>query len=91
MRVLQAGMIVMGLPLLWAAAPADTAPEAALRLTPRGEAPVEAPPRPPVAASASPQPLSFGLQKISYPAGVTATFAQVYGNLRGFRPLTLDL
>jgi acetyl esterase/lipase len=92
MRVLRAGVIVLGLPLLWAAAPAGTAPEATLRLTPRVDAAQDMPLPPAAAANpAPPQPLSFGLQKISYPSGVTATFAQTYGSLRGFRPLTLDL
>jgi acetyl esterase/lipase len=91
MRILRVSMAVMGLPLLWAAAPADTAPEAALRLTPRDEASQATPLRLPASGATPAQPPSFGLQKISYPAGVTATFAQTYGNLRGFRPLTLDL
>jgi acetyl esterase/lipase len=92
MRILRVGVIILGLPLLWAAAPAGNAPDPVLRLTPTGEAPQEAPLRPPVlAATPVPPPPSFALQKISYPGNVTATFAQVYGNLRGFRPLTLDL
>ena len=89
MRFLRVGAMILGLPLLWAAAPAGNAPDPVLRLTPTGEAPQQAPLRPP--APVPPLPQSFAPQKVDYPAGVTATFAQVYGNLRGFRPLTLDL
>ena len=97
MRILQGGLIGLCLPLLLAAAYADTAPDATVRLTPAGDAGLDAPrpaqpapaPQAPVLAPA--QPLSFGPQKIAYPGGVTATFDITYGNLKGFRPLTLDI
>jgi acetyl esterase/lipase len=97
MRILQGGLISLCLPLLLAAAYADTAPDAALRLTPAGEAgPASAPPQ---AASAPQapvltapvQPLSFGPQRIGFPGNVNATFDLAYGTLKGFRPLTLDI
>jgi acetyl esterase/lipase len=101
MRILQGGLLCLCLPLLLAAALADTVPDATLRLTPTGES---APPRlaPPATPVASPppaqpqiqpqiQPMSFGPQKLAFPGNVTATFDLVYGSLRGFRPLTLDI
>ncbi len=102
MRIGAAGLLGLSLPLLLAAAPADApdaAPDVALRLTPRGEdvtAPIRLPqgaPQPvqPPQQPQPPQPLSFGLQRISYPGNVEATFDVVFGNLKGFRPLTLDL
>jgi acetyl esterase/lipase len=91
MRILRVGVMILGLPLLWAAAPADNAPDPLLRLTPRDEAPRETSSHPPAASVTPLPPLSFAPQTIGYPGNVTATFAQVYGNLRGFRPLTLDL
>ena len=103
MRSLRWGIAAFGLPLLLAAAAlGQGVPDAALRLTPSLDpVPVMADP-PPVQASAAPapvsamptpapQPPSFGLQRISYPNGVTATFDMIYANLRGYRPLTLDL
>ena len=91
MRILRVGVMILGLPLLWAAAPADNAPDPLLRLTPRDEAPQQTPSHPPAASVTPPPPPSFAPQTIGYPGNVTATFARVYGNLRGFRPLTLDL
>jgi len=89
MRIVPLGLAVLALPLLLAAAPADMAPDPTLRLTPTGETPL-APPAP-MSQPMPAQPSSFGPQKISYAGGVTATFDQIYGRLRGFRPLTLDL
>ena len=86
------GCRIAGLePAAVAAAPAGT-PDATLRLTPTGDvtAPVRLPQAPP-APVPPPQPLSFGPQRISYPGNVEATFDVVYGGLKGFRPLTLDL
>jgi acetyl esterase/lipase len=98
MRISSGGMAVLCLPLLLAAAAwADTAPDAALRLTPAGEtaAPTPARPVPPTPTPQAPvlsaPPLSFGPQKIGFPGGVNATFDLVYGSLKGFRPLTLDV
>jgi acetyl esterase/lipase len=85
MRILPACLLGFCLPLLMAAGVPDTIPDAALRLTPEIENP--APPLPPPA----PLALSFGPQRLSFPGGVNAVFDQVYGSLRGFRPLTLDL
>ena len=39
----------------------------------------------------APQSAVYGPQKLSFPGGVTALFDVTYANLRGFRPLTLDL
>jgi len=95
MRITRAGLLGLSLPLLLAAAPADVpAPDATLRLTPTGDQAVTAPVRLPGVAAAPlqpPQPLSFGPQRISYPGNVEAVFDVTYGNLKGFRPLTLDL
>lgn len=91
-------MLCLCLPLLLAAAPSDTVPDATLRLTPTGEASLDTPlrlsPPVPLPAQVSPAPvqsLSFGPQKIAFPGGVSATFDLVYGSLKGFRPLTLDI
>ena len=91
MRIAPAGLLGLSLPLLLAAAP-DATPDAMLRLTPTGDvtAPVRLPQAPP-APVPPPQPLSFGPQRISYPGNVEASFDVVYGNLKGYRPLTLDL
>jgi acetyl esterase/lipase len=100
MRMLRGGLAGLCLPLLLAAAHADTAPDAALRLTPAGEngpgtppslPPASAPQAPPVLSAPPAQPLSFGPQRIGFPGGVNATFDLVYGTLKGFRPLTLDV
>ena len=100
MRFLRGGLLVLGLPLLLAAAWADTVPDAALRLTPAGDpdmpirlpqAPMATPSPPAPRTQAGPQSLSFGPQKISFPGGVTATFDLTYASLRGFRPMTLDI
>jgi len=101
MRILRGSLLCLCLPLLFAAALADTVPDAALRLTPTGENAPQMPLRlsPPAAAPmpsstqapAQPQALSFGPQKIAFPGGVNATFDLVYGSLKGFRPLTLDI
>jgi acetyl esterase/lipase len=103
MRVLKGGIVALALPLMAATALAQ-APDAALRLTPSVEPlpvteplrlpPVQNPtltaePAPPAAAPV--QPVSYGPRQISFPGGVTATFDITYANLRGFRPLTLDL
>jgi acetyl esterase/lipase len=95
MRFLRGAIPAFGLGLLLAAAVlapvtwAQGLPDAALRLTPIDPMPVPAPQPPPAAPVPTPQ--SFGPQRISYTAGVTATFDLVYANLRGYRPLTLDL
>jgi acetyl esterase/lipase len=83
MRILPACLLGFSLPLLIAAGPADVASEPVLRLAPERENPP--PPLPP------PLPLSFGPQRLAFPGGVNAIFDQVYGSLKGFRPLTLDL
>ncbi len=93
MRIAPAGLLGLSLPLLLAAAPADApAPDAALRLTLSSQD-LQTPLRfPGPAAPAQPTPpLSFGPQRISFSGGVNATFDVVYGSLKGFRPLTLDL
>ena len=96
--------LASGLALMAATALAQ-APEATLRLTPSAEPtreslrlpPVQNPimtaePPPAAAPAAAPaQPASYGPRQISFPGGVTATFDVTYANLRGFRPLTLDL
>jgi acetyl esterase/lipase len=94
MRFLRWGIAAFGLPLMAALAFAQGVPDAALRLTPSldpipqfAEPQQSAPP----SAAAAPRPPSFGPQQITYPGGVTATFDLVYANLRGYRPLTLDL
>ena len=101
MRIFRRGLLGLCLPLLLAAAAAEPVPDATLRLTPTGEDALGGPLRlplpaatsaPPVAlAPTAPPPLSFGPQKLSFPGGVAATFDLVYGSLKGFRPLTLDL
>jgi acetyl esterase/lipase len=94
MRILQGGLLCLCLPLLLAAALADTVPDATLRLTPTGEtAPLRLSPSSaaPTASPSPSQPLSFGPQKLAFPGNVSATFDLVYGSLRGFRPLTLDI
>jgi acetyl esterase/lipase len=105
MRFFKGAILALGLPLLAAAALAQpAAPEAALRLTPSIEtAPTEAPLRlPPVAAAPMPgarpapetapvQATVYGPQRLAFPGGVMALFDVTYANLRGFRPLTLDL
>jgi acetyl esterase/lipase len=95
MRLLRWGIAAFGLPMMAALAFAQGAPDAALRLTPSLDPiPQFAEPQqsaPPSVAAPSPQPPSFGPQRITYPGGVTATFDLVYANLRGYRPLTLDL
>jgi acetyl esterase/lipase len=46
-------------------------------------------------AAPTPQPSApvsaYGPRQLTFPGGVNATFDMVYANLRGFRPLTLDL
>lgn len=99
MRFLRGGLLVLGLPLLLAAASADTVPDAALRLTPAGDPdlPIRLPqgataaPSPAPQAQPQPQAPSFGPQKIVFPGGVNATFDLTYASLRGFRPMTLDI
>ena len=107
MRILRGSLLCLCLPLLMAAALADTVPDATLRLVPTGEISPDAPLRlpqsvaaPPPAAAATPvaaqpqpqsQPMSFGPQKLAFPGNVSATFDLVYGSLKGFRPLTLDI
>ena len=107
MRFLKGAFVALGLPLLAATALttalAQTASNpAALRLTPTVEAlplpPLQMPPpSTPVApaaqteAPAAPQPVTYGPQRLTFPGGVTALFDITYANLRGFRPLTLDL
>ncbi len=104
MRFLRWAIPAIGVPLLAMAALAQGVPDAALRLTPTleplpqqtAEPPMRMAPAAPfapvqVTPLPAPQPASFGLQRITYPAGVTATFDMIYANLRGYRPLTLDL
>jgi acetyl esterase/lipase len=106
MRILRGSLLCLCLPLLMAAALADTVPDATLRLVPTGEIAPDAPLRlpqtivAPPAAAATPvaaqpppqsQPMSFGPQKLAFPGNVSATFDLVYGSLKGFRPLTLDI
>jgi acetyl esterase/lipase len=100
MRFLKGAFLALGLPLLAAAALAQ-APDATLRLTPSVGplAPLQMPPSatPLVAPAApaetppAPQPVAYGPQKLTFPGGVSALFDVTYANLRGFRPLTLDL
>jgi acetyl esterase/lipase len=101
MRFLKGGILALSLPLLAATALAQ-APDAALRLTPSVEPlePLRLPPvqNPTMTATPAPQapaapaqPASYGPRQINFPGGVTATFDVPYANLRGFRPLTLDL
>ena len=96
MRILRGSLLGLCLPLLMAAALADTVPDATLRLVPTGEASLNAqPPAPAMTAPAQALPqlqtLSFGPQKLTFPGNVTASFDLVYGSLKGFRPLTLDI
>ncbi|MBV9549555.1 MAG: alpha/beta hydrolase [Alphaproteobacteria bacterium] len=93
MRGLPAAFLGLSLPLLLAAAPADApAADIPLRLTPTSPNGLEIPLHlPSAAAPATAEPLSFGPQRIAFPAGVNASFDIVYGSLKGFRPLTLDL
>ena len=104
MRFLKGAMLA--LPLLAVAAVAQT-PDAALRLTPMPEPvlataqpPVRLPPvatpvtsPAPAPATVTPPPSTgpYGPQKLTFPGGVSALFDVPYANLRGFRPLTLDL
>jgi acetyl esterase/lipase len=67
-----------------------------LRLPPLSTPQVSAPP---VSAAPAPAPVpqasapvsAYGPRQLTFPGGVNATFDTVYANLRGFRPLTLDL
>jgi acetyl esterase/lipase len=84
----------LALPLLLAATP--DAPEAALRLTPSPDAatPLSPPPAAaaaPIATPAAGPAQSWEPQRISFSNQVTASFGLAYANLRGYRPLTLDL
>jgi acetyl esterase/lipase len=85
--------LALALPLLLGATP--DAPEAALRLTPSPDAALPLGPPPPAAAPAATPVASPGQswepQRISFSNQVTASFGLAYANLRGYRPLTLDL
>ncbi len=84
MRVLRAGILLLGLPLLLAAAPEDPV----LRLSPTPDVTAPLPAAPTRAPAAAP---AWQQQQISFPNSVTARFGLAYANLRGYRPLTLDL
>jgi acetyl esterase/lipase len=71
------------------------APAEPLRLPPVATPPVAAAPAPvpaaPITAPPAAQASAYGPRQLTFPGGVNATFDVTYANLRGFRPLTLDL
>ena len=82
MRALQAVIVAAGCMPLLAFAP-DTQPPVPTARPDMSDSETPVPtPRPPV---------TFGLQKISFPDGVSAQFDITYTSLAGARPLTLDV
>jgi acetyl esterase/lipase len=112
MKIIQAALLALSLPLLLAATPVKPVPKpgaktAPVRTAPVKPAPAKAPAKPALAKAApahnikptpkmTPAPLeadavkTYPLQTIAFPNGVTMN-ELVYSDLKGFRPLTLDL
>ncbi|HWY62484.1 MAG TPA: alpha/beta hydrolase [Rhizomicrobium sp.] len=105
MRLIQAGLLAFSLPLLLAAASVKTAPNPAIKTAPERAAakpPVSpaaklAPAHTPAPKAASAlnaedfdQSKTYPLQTTAFPGGVSMS-EMVYSELKGFRPLTLDL
>jgi acetyl esterase/lipase len=110
MKIIRAGLLVLSLPGLLAAAPVKTPPPA--KTGPLKTVPAKAPAKSPASPAAKPVaartraltpkaapaakveetdlPKTYPLQSLSFPGGVVMT-EMIYGNLSGFRPLTLDL
>ena len=97
MNKIRAVSLMLALPLVLAAAPVKTPSKPAAKT-----APVKAPAKPAAAAKApaaktavaatpeSDVPKTYPMQTIVFPNGVKMT-EMVYSELKGFRPLTLDL
>ena len=72
--------------------PVPPGPAEPLRLPPLSTPQVSAAPPVPMPVPQPSAPASaYGPRQLIFPGGVNATFDMVYANLRGFRPLTLDL